>query len=574
MEKKPIKIAIVGLPNVGKTTFLNTLTNSNLKTANFAGSTIKKHEVGFFYKGITFFFVDLPGFNSFIEETNDLAKSTIKFLKEGNYDAVLHIANAEFPYFSSILDKEIKKEVNAKIITAVNFPSYFKKTKHIEEAFEKAILFSSLSLANCTKILDTIIAEMSGEIYKSDNLLTIKDAIDSKKITKLIDKIALSKILGLPLFFLIMFAIFWLSFVLGKGVGDFFVSGFEFVSTVTEDSIYLSSFIKALLVSILAGVGVLIGFMPTIIICTSLIALLEQTGYITRVCFLLDKLFEKFGLGGKSLIPLIVGAGCSITAYMSARMINDPREKFLTMVIIGFVPCTAKLAVFILFSLALFGDNAPIAIFAIYLFGFVFGLLCAKFLGLFIKQDGSSQKTKIEIFNYRLPIFKNVFKTGYDRTKDYIKNAATVITLFASAISFFSLIGFVDGAFVVLSAGELSQSLIGKLGQILEPLFAPMHFDFRMIISLITGLIAKETAIATLAVLYSSSTQDLVSVISSEIAFKQAVAYLAFMFFYLPCISATVSFYREVQSLKKTLFLVFFTLFLAYFASLSVYHLF
>jgi ferrous iron transport protein B len=560
-----IKIAVIGLANVGKTTFINTIAGSNLKTANFAGSTTKKNELAMFYKGVTVLFLDLPGFSSFENPENDLAKETVNFLKNSEYDAILHIANSEFSYFSNALDTNLRKNLNKKIITVVNFPSLKTKPQEIEKFFPNAILFSARSKKNTETILDVVISEIDGTSYVSENLLDMTQFYwNAKKINVNLDKVFASKVFGIPIFFAIMFAIFWLSFVLGKVIGDFFVSGFDILIEFFNGVAFLPDFAKALLKSVLVGVGTVIGFMPTIVICVSLLSLLEQTGYVTRVAFLLNKLFEKFNLGGKSLIPLIVGAGCSITAYMSSRMINDPKEKFLTMIIIGFVPCTAKLAVFMLFSLALFGENAPIAIFIIYLCGFIFGLFAAKLVGLFMK-NGNSEKTKIELFEYRMPNFKSVMRSGYARTMDYIKNAATFITIFATILSLLSLIGFADGSFVILSEDEISRSLIASIGHFLEPLFRPLDFDFKMIISLITGLVAKETAISTLAVLYSSSTEGLVDIISSQIGFRQAVTYLVFMFFYLPCVSATASFHREAGSLKKTVFLIVFTTFLAYF---------
>lgn len=560
--QKVIRIAIVGLPNVGKTTFLNKVTGSSLKTANFAGSTTGKHELATLYNGYTVIFTDLPGFNSLINLENKLAEESVKFLKDGNYDIILHIANSEFSYFSSLLDKDLRK-LGKKVVTLVNFPSLKFKPADVTKNFEKAILFSAMEKEQVNKVMDLLLEVAEGKAYKRLNLMEDTKFVNSTKISNIIDKLALSKIFGLPFFFGVMFCIFWLSFVFGKVIGDFLAGEFGVLVEITENAAILAPFLKALIKSVLFGVGVLIGFMPTIIICVSLLSVVEQTGYITRVSFLLDKFFEKFGLGGKSLIPLIVGAGCSITAYMSTRFINDPKEKFLTMLIIGFVPCTAKLAVFMLFTVALFGENAAIAMFFIYLGGFLMGLIVAKILGYFIKDTGGV-KTKIEIFNYRLPSFKNIVVSGYKRTLDFIKNAATFIAIFSAVLSFFSLIGFVNGGFVILEEGQLAESLVGKLGQFLVPLFSPMDFDYRMIISLVTGLIAKEAAISTLAVLYSSTTDDLTNVISTVIGFKHAVVYLVFVFFYLPCVSATASFHREAKSWKKTGFLVLFTTVLAY----------
>ena len=565
MQNKILKIVIVGLPNVGKTTFLNTLTGANLKTANFAGSTTGKQNIAFLYKKYTFVFIDLPGFNSIQTTENDLSKEAVEFLKKGNYDLILHIVNSEFSYFSKLLAEELSR-ITSKILTIINFPSLKYKPQEVSKNFVNPILFSAKSKENCLKIADLVLEKMEGSNIQSQNLLQKEAKYDISKISNMIDKIALSKIFGIPLFFGIMFFIFWLSFIAGKEVGDFLVEqGIDRLSDFLTGLEFLPEFAKALIKSLLVGVGTFVGLIPILVICTALISIMEQTGYITRVAFLMNKLFERFNLGGKSIIPLILGAGCSITAYMSARMISDPKEKLLTMIIVGFIPCTAKLAVFMLFCVALFGDYAPLAISIIYLSGFVFGLICAKFLGIFIK--GNHAKTKIEMFNYRMPIFKSILKSGFSRTMDYIKNAATFITIVAAIISFFSLVGFENGNFVVLPEEGIDASILGAFGQWLVPFFAPLSLDYKMIISLISGIMAKETAIATFGILYGVEEEQLNLVVQNIIGLKQAIVYLVFMFFYLPCVSATASFHREVKSFKKTSFLVVFTIGLAYIAS-------
>lgn len=562
MQDNIIKIAVVGLPNVGKTTFLNTLTGANLKTANFAGSTTNKHEIAFLHKNKTFVFIDLPGFNSTLNLENELSKESVNFLKNEKYDIILHIVNAEFSYFSKILQNELEQITSKKILTAINFPSLKFKQEDVSKNFVNPILFSAKSKENCMQIIDIIIQNK----IKSYNLLTKEFKYDITKISNVIDKIALSKIFGVPVFFGIMFFIFWFSFIVGQEIGDFIVEeGIERFSIFLMELEFIPQFLKTLIKSVLVGVGTFVGLIPILVICTSLITLIEQTGYITRIAFLMNKLFEKFNLGGKSIIPLILGGGCSITGYMSARMISDPKEKLLTMVIIGFIPCTAKLAVFMLFCVALFGDYAPLAISIIYISGFIIGLICAKILGVFFKA--SHVKTKIEIFNYRLPDFKNILKTGFSRTMDYIKNAATFITIVATLLSLLSLIGYTQGAFILLSEHEIDSSILGFIGQSLTTFFSPMDLDYKMIISLISGIMAKETAIATLGILYGTTEEGLNLVIQNIIGMKQAIVYLVFMFFYLPCISATASFYREVKSLKITIFLVVFTIGLAYSAS-------
>lgn len=564
-----IRIAVAGLSNVGKTTFINQVTGANLKTANFSGSTtnIKEISVKQNINGekIIFTFFDIPGLDSLTNLKNDLEKEAAHFIKEEKYDILLHIANADFLYFSKLLDHDLKENIKKPIITAVNFPS---SVKNIEEMFNKFninALFSALSTESSYKLLSLI---QSGEVWEKQNFLPAlsKVRFNRSKFTHNLDKIALSKVFGLPLFFGVMFIIFWLSFVIGKGVGDFLAEGFNFAIQIINNLAFLNNFLKALTQSVLTGIGIVIGFMPVIIVCSILLNMLEQTGYITRVCFLLDKFFNKFHLGGKSLIPLIIGAGCSISAYMSARMISDPKEKFLTMIIIGFIPCSAKLAVFLLFCAALFGKMAPFAIFIIYLSGFLIGLFVAKILGIFYKEEFRS--TRIELFHYHFPPMKNVLKTGFTRTADFVKNASTFIAIFAAILSLSTLIGFQGGH--IIQTSNIEESLIAIISKSVSPLFAPLNLDWKMITSLLTAIVAKEVAISTLAVLYSSDQAGLLNVIPAQIGLREALTYLTFMFFYLPCISATASFHREIGSWKKTFFLITFTTFLAYISSMFV----
>lgn len=564
-----IRIAVAGLPNVGKTSFINTITGANFKTANFSGSTTSRKEISIKKnireRDVIFTFFDIPGLESLATPKNDLEREAAHFLQEEKYDFLLHIASSEFLYFSKLLDKELREKIKKPIITAINFPSCQKDVDETFARFDVNALFSALSLESSSKLLSLITA---GEVWEKQNFLPSSPRIkfNREKITKNLDKIALSKVFGLPLFFGIMCLIFWLSFIIGATIGGFLTSGFDFIINFVKNIPFLNNFAKAFIESILIGIATPIGFMPVIIICSTLLNLLEQTGYITRVCFLLDKFFNKFNLGGKSLIPLIVGAGCSITAYMSVRMISDPKEKFLTMVIIGFIPCTAKLSVFLLFCAALFGKSAPFAISCIYLGGFIIGLVIAKILGFFYKEE--FQKTRIELFNYHFPPIKNVLKAGLARTIDFLKNASTFIAIFAAALSFFTFVGIEGGQ--IAAVQNIENSFIALLSKFISPIFAPLDLDWKMIVSLLTAIAAKEVAISTLAVLYSADQTGLLNIISSHIGLRQALTYLTFMFFYLPCVSATASFHRETGSIKKTSFLIIFTTILAYTFAMSV----
>lgn len=407
------------------------------------------------------------------------------------------------------------------------------------------------------------------------------------------------KYLGLPIFLFFMWAIFKLTFTFGDVLIEHLEDLFAFFGTSIKDTFGENAFTSLLADGIIAGVGAVIMFLPNIVILFLGIALLETTGYISRVAFLLDGILFKFGLHGKSFIPLVTGFGCSVPAYMSARTLKNEKDRLLTLFIIGFMSCGAKLPIYVLFVSAFFSEeNAGNVLFLIYISGAILGLIAAKALKYFVFKN-DTEPFVMEMPKYRFPSFKLIFTTVLNQAKMYLKKAGTYILAASVLIWFMSNYPknyVVEESFnqkieLAISEDEktnlenelslyhLENSFLGQLGKISEPLFAPLGFDWRMSVALETGLAAKEIVISTLAILYGlgedndENSQTLIEKIQSQIPLASALAFIAFVIIYLPCLAASAVFTREAGGFKYFVYLFLFTTISAWIVSFIVYNI-
>lgn len=424
--------------------------------------------------------------------------------------------------------------------------------------------------------------------------------LDDKKITftQKIDKILIHPFLGLPIFLFLMWGLFQLTFELGSIPMDY-IDGFFAWFGDTVGSFISNSDLKSLIVDgIIVGVGAVVLFVPNIVILFVGIALLESTGYMSRVSYLLDGFFHKFGLHGQSFIPLVTGFGCSIPAYMSARILKNDKDRLLTLFIIGFMSCGARLPVYVLFVGAFFADhNAGNILFAIYIGGAMLGLILAKVLKMTAFR-GNSEPFVMEMPKYRMPTLKLIWHTVKSKTMMYIKKAGTFIAA-ASMLIWFSSnypknielrnsydtkIETVQKKQKIVLTNELSeklleQSYLGQLGKFIEPVFTPLGMDWKMAVALQAGLAAKEVVVSTLGVLYSlgsdvdEKNSSLINQISKNISFASAVSFIIIIMTYLPCLAATVVFTREAGGIKYTVYLFILTTLVAYILAFIGYHL-
>lgn len=415
--------------------------------------------------------------------------------------------------------------------------------------------------------IDTIIDDMSlkdRSMIMADNMYGAIEKIVSKcikaekkiTITEKIDKILMHKFLCIPIFLLIMFTIFSITF---GGVGSFFSDGIDvFINDIIASNFidFLASvsapewFISLIGDGIIAGVGGILTFLPQIIILFLFLSLLEDSGYLARIAFIMDSLLNKIGLSGKSFIPMLMGFGCTTPAVMSARTMENEQDRKMTILITPFMSCSAKLPVYALFIGAFFTHNQGLITFSIYILGIIIAIIS----GLIFKATifkGINSNFVLELPKYRLPQFSSTMRNVTTRAKDFIIKAGTII--FAMSVLIWFMQNFTPG-FVMTD--NTSESILGILGGFIAPIFTPLGFGTpEASVSLLTGLIAKESVVSTMGVLYSSGgdLEVLKQTLQNLFTPLSGYAFMAFTLLYVPCISAFATIKREMGSFKWAL---------------------
>lgn len=408
--------------------------------------------------------------------------------------------------------------------------------------------------------------------------------------TRSIDKILIDKYIGIPIFLFFMWLLFQLTFTLGALPMDLIESFFGWLGESIKENISNDTFASLIADGIIGGVGAVVLFLPNIVILFFGIALLETTGYMARVAFLLDGFFHKFGLHGKSFIPLVTGFGCSVPAFMATRMLKNQKDRLLTLFIINFMSCGARLPVYVLFVGAFFpASEAGNWLFGIYMLGVIIGLIMAKVLRLTAFR-GPDEPFVMEIPKYRMPNWNLVYFSVMAKVKMYLKKAGTFILAASILIWFASTYPkreFLQDNFnqkieattnqkdrveleFVLESKLIENSYLGIAGKMIEPIFEPLGFDWKMSVSLLSGLAAKEVIISTMGVLYAlgsdvdETSQSLMETIKNAIPLQNAVAFILFIMIYNPCLAATVVFGKETGGIRYIVYLFAFTCTIAY----------
>ncbi len=449
------------------------------------------------------------------------------------------------------------------------------------------------------------IKESFAEEYASFNRGIVTEVLkqevqeEKKTLTEQIDNILIHPFLGIPIFLFFMWGLFQLTFEIGSIPMDWIDAFFGWFGDTVGATIPNDDVRSLVVDGIIAGVGAVVLFVPNIVILFIGIALLESTGYMSRVAFLLDGFFHKFGMHGQSFIPLVTGFGCSIPAYMSARILKNDRDRLLTLFIIGFMSCGARLPVYVLFIGAFFSpEMAGNMLFAIYIGGAMIGLISAKILKL-TAFKGADEPFVMEMPKYRLPSAKLIWHTVLTKTMMYLKKAGTFIAAASMLVWFLSnyphnLVLEEEYATKIemaidedakstlsnkLAEAHLEQSYLGTIGKFIEPVFVPLGLDWKMSVALQTGLAAKEVVVSTLGVLYAlgddvdEESSSLVTAISKNISFASAVAFIVIIMIYLPCLAASIVFTREAGGIKYFFYLLGFTSIVAYGLAFIAYNI-
>jgi len=520
----------------------------------------------------------------FSEAVEEEISTIVEYLQKHKYEArnsyrniAINLLKENKKTYAKLHDNPIWTELQPILIEASKHIELHHDTDDIKEAFaEEYAAFNR-----------GIVAEV---VKQTKN-------IESKTLTEKIDSILIHPIFGIPIFLFFMWGLFQLTFTLGNIPMEWIDGFFGWLGSAVAPTIGNDDIRSLVVDGIIGGVGAVVLFTPNIIILFIGIALLETTGYMSRVAFLLDGFFHKFGLHGQSFIPLVTGFGCSIPAYMSARILKNDRDRLLTLFIIGFMSCGARLPVYVLFTGAFFAQSmAGNILFGIYISGALLGLVFAKILKL-TAFKGVDEPFVMEMPKYRLPSVKLIWHTVLTQTIMYLKKAGTFIAGAAMLIWFLSNYPHnldLDKEYSVkiekavdanekamfenkLAEEQLGQSYLGRIGKLTEPLFAPLGFDWKMNVALQAGLAAKEVVVSTLGVLYSmggdvdETSKSLADNIRQNIPFASAVAFIVVIMIYLPCLAATTVFAKEAGSWKYAVYLFFFTSVVAYVLAFIAY---
>lgn len=578
--------ALIGNPNVGKTSLFNSLTGSNQYVGNWAGVTVEKKE-GFMNEELKI--VDLPGIYA-MDTFSSEEKVAKEFLASGEADFIINIVDASNLERNLYLTTQIK-EYKTPIVLVLNMmdvaaakgleidagllseklgvtviPISASKGKGLEEL---------KSLLNRGDFLGGIIEndfhfhnEKETYEYLSGILSSVVRKKDARRQTRTekIDKVVLNKFLAYPLFFLLLWFIFELTF---SWVGQPLA---HFLSYLVDDKLVpvlgqllgsSSPWFRSLIIDgIVGGVGSVIVFLPVIMTLFLGISFLEDSGYMARAAFIMDKAMRKMGLSGKAFIPLIVGFGCSVPGIMTARTLESEKDRKLTALLIPLMSCNARLPVYALFASVFFPGRETTIVFSLYLLGIILAFLIGMlFKSTIFRKD--EEPFIIELPEYKAPELKHLMSHTWDKGRDFLKKAGSLIfsiSVVVWVLSNFSFSGMTD----------INSSILAGIGRFVSPIFIPLGFaSWQNAVSLITGLMAKEVVLGTMGVIYGG---NLATALQSQFTPASAYAFLVFVLLYTPCVSVIATMKKEFGS-RMAAFSITYQLVLAWVVSFLVFRL-
>lgn len=482
-----------------------------------------------------------------------------------------------------------------KVLSELPFAGDLRTAREQEETRIREVLDTDCESA----IVDAKYAFINGaltETYREHRELRPKHTITDK-----IDAVVANKWAAFPIFILLLYIIFQATFTLGQYPMDWIDAGVAWLGEKLG-GLMADGWLKNLLVDgVIAGVGSVLVFLPNILILYFFISLLEDSGYMARAAFIVDKMMHRLGLHGKSFIPMVMGFGCNVPAIMACRTIESRKSRLITIAIIPFMSCAGRLPIFVLFAGAFFAGNAALVLLGIYLLGIVLAVLSAMVIKRFVKDD--DLPFVMELPPYRIPTAKAIWRHTWEKGRQYLQKMATTILLCSVVIWF---LGYFPRSQELTAATEVysgtlsdadaarvndlyeqqqADSYIGRLGRAVEPVLAPMGINWKMGVSLLTGVAAKELVVSSLGVMYSqgakiSQGEDLEddtalqSALARDISWQTALAFMVFVLLYFPCIATFVAIKHETHSWKWAVGTCAYTMITAWLMSFLTYTVF
>ena len=419
------------------------------------------------------------------------------------------------------------------------------------------------------------LADMRYTFIESVVADTVIKAVESPEHARSvkIDRILTGRFTAIPVFIAIMLVIFFLTFnVIGSFLSDLLALGIDNLTALVDSALTsygLNPVVHSLVIDgIFAGVGSVLSFLPIIVTLFFFLSILEDTGYMARIAFVMDKLLRKIGLSGRSIVPMLIGFGCTVPAVMATRTLSSDRDRKMTIMLTPFMSCSAKIPIYAVFSAAFFPGYAAVAMIVLYLSGILVGIIAA----LIMKKTafrGEPVPFVMELPNYRFPSPKSVGLLLWDKAKDFLQRAFTII--FVATIIIWFLQTF-DAHLNVVT--DNADSLLAGLGRLIAPVLVPLGTgDWRIATALISGFTAKEAVVSTLGVLLGTGTGDLAPALSQMFTPLTACAFLAFTLLYTPCVAAVATIKNELGSSLKTLGVVFMQCAIAWLVGTLVYQI-
>ncbi len=602
-----IRVALVGNPNCGKTSLFNMASGSHEHVGNYSGVTVDAKEGHFTWKGRRLIFVDLPGtysLSAFSPEEKYVRENLVANVP----DVVINVVDASNIERNLYLTTQVK-DMNLKVVMALNMYDELKKRG---DRLDTKLLGKLLGMPVCPtvcrtgegvpELLDTVLevadSESSDEPVSVDKIIASEDSeeienryqfihdtlsrtyvrhfepVGEKSWTEKIDSVVTNRWAAFPIFILLLYIIFQATFSLGEypmNWIDWLVAKFGgFVGDFMKEG-----WLKDVIVDgIIAGVGSVLVFLPNILILYLFLSIMEDTGYMARAAFIMDKLMHRIGLHGKSFIPMVMGFGCNVPAIMATRAIESRKSRLITIAIIPFMSCAGRLPIFVLLAGAFFPHHSALALLGIYFIGVLLAIFSALILSRFIKDD--DLPFVMELPPYRVPTAKATWRHTWEKGKQYLEKMATTILI---------------GSVVIWCLGyfprshkdaeyQQEHSYIGQIGKAVSPALEPLGFNWKMDISLLSGVVAKELVVSTLGVMYSSEeasddpdNTQLQGALAGSVSLPAAVAFMLFILLYFPCIATFVAIKNETGKWKWAIAICAYTMVVAWVCAFIGFHI-